>query len=268
MGVPGGEKVQWDGRYQLGVDDAGKDVVYYHVSWAFNGITYWGWIPNKYLAPEVKHWDPSGGIPGDFASPTLGYGNNVDGWIKYHTYGGAQFLNLKAILLKIGISEAEIPDYLSRHTNLCGPLAVMEYFNVSLEEGFRRWIEFSEDMKTALLSGETTSSANLIKFFEAFDIVTKTDSGYRSMIVSINTNQPVIALVTINRNGEVSAQGDTAHWIRITDAEHQKSVKYYNPYTNKYEEIDWDEFEHAWDKVSTASGNGNANRLFITTARD
>lgn len=28
LGVPGGEKVQWDGRYQLGVDDAGNDVVY------------------------------------------------------------------------------------------------------------------------------------------------------------------------------------------------------------------------------------------------
>ena len=95
LGVPGGEKVQWDGRYQLGVDDAGKDVVYYHVSWAFNGTTYWGWIPNKYLAPEVKHWDPSAGIPGDFSSPTFGYGKHVDGWIKYHTYGEAQFLNLK-----------------------------------------------------------------------------------------------------------------------------------------------------------------------------
>jgi len=78
LGVPGGEAVHWDGHYQLGVDDGGNNVIYYRVSWAFNGKTYWGWIPNKYLAPEVKHWDPSGGIPGGFASPTFGYGDFAD----------------------------------------------------------------------------------------------------------------------------------------------------------------------------------------------
>jgi hypothetical protein len=240
-------------------------VVYYHVSWAFNGTTYWGWIPNKYLAPEVKHRDPSGGIPGGLADPTFGYGDLVDGWIKYHTHGGAQFLNLKAILLKIGLSEEEIPDYLSRHTNLCGPLAVMEYLNVSLEEGFRRWIECSDVMKDALFSGDTTSGANLIKFFEAFDIKVEQTKGEISLFNSINANQPVIALVAINNKGEISAQGETAHWIRITDAESKKSVKYYNPYTNKYEEIDWDEFEHAWDTVAETPGNQNSDHVLITT---
>ncbi len=267
LGVPGGEKVQWDGRYQLGVDDTGKDVIYYHVSWTYKDEPYWGWIPNKYLAPEVKHWDPSGGIPGGFADPTFGYGNLADGWIKYHTYGEAQFLNLKAILLKIGLSEAEIPDYLSRHTNLCGPLAVMEYLNVSLEEGFRRWIEFSEDMKTALLSGETTSSANLKEFFEAFDIAVKTDSNYWNMIRSLNSNQSVIALVAI-KNGDVSVNGEIAHWIRITEAKKDGMVKFYNPYTNENEEVKWDTFIDSWDRVSLTSGNENTGRLFITTTMD
>jgi len=267
LGVPGGEKVQWDGRYQLGVDDAGKDVIYYHVSWTYNGEPYWGWIPNKYLAPEVKNWDPSGGIPGEYTFPTFGYGDLADGWIKYHTYGEAQFLNLKAILLKIGLSEAEIPDYLSRHTNLCGPLAVMEYLNVSLEEGFRRWIECSDEMKKALFSGDTTSSANLKKFFKAFDIKVEKTKGEEQLITAYNARQPIIALVAIS-GGSVSPEGSTAHWIRIKEVKPGELVEFYNPYTNDYETVDWHTFMKSWERVAVLNGNEGTNQLFITTAED
>jgi hypothetical protein len=260
LGVPGGEKVQWDGRYQLGVDDAGNSVVYYHVSWTYKDEPYWGWIPNKYLAPEVEHWDPSGGIPGGYADPTFGYGNHVDGWIKYHTYGEAQFLNLK-------VSEAEIPSYLSRHSNLCGPLAVMEYFNVSLEEGFKRWIEFSDVMKEALFSGNTTSSANLVRFFEAFDIKVTETHEEEMLIRAYNARQPIIALVAVC-GGSVSPDGSTAHWIRIKEVKPGELVEFYNPFTNDYETVDWQTFINSWSRVSELSGNEGTNQLFITTARD
>ncbi|MEJ2013021.1 MAG: SH3 domain-containing protein, partial [Anaerolineales bacterium] len=61
LGVPGGEQVEWDGTYQVGLDSSGAQVVYYYVSWDFNGKTYHGWIPNQYLAPQVEHWDPQDG---------------------------------------------------------------------------------------------------------------------------------------------------------------------------------------------------------------
>jgi len=190
----------------------------------------------------------------------------VDGWIKYHTFGEAQFLNLKAILLKIGLSDAEIPSFLSRHTNLCGPLAVMEYFNVSLEEGFRRWIEFSDEMKTALLSGEATSSGDLVRFFEAFDIGVEERRGIRPLITASNTSQPIIALVAIS-GGSVSSEGSTAHWIRIKEATENEMVEFYNPYINDYDTVDWETFVLSWERVAVLSGNEGANQLFITTAR-
>jgi len=267
LGVPGGEAVQWDGNYQHGIDDAGNDVVYYHVSWSFNGTTYGGWIPNKYLAPEVEHWDPSGGIPGEFAAPTFGYGDLVDGWAKYHTHGEAQFLNLRAILLEIGLAEAEIPDYLSRHTNLCGPLAVMEYFNVSLEEGFRRWIECSDDMKQALLCGEATRSAHLTNFFEAFNVQVAKTYGERQLITVSNAKLPIIALVAIS-DGAVSPNGETAHWIRVKEVKEYERVEFYNPYTNDIETVDWETFVNSWSRVSELSGNEGVNQLFITNAKD
>jgi len=266
LGVPGGEAVHWDGHYQLGVDDGGNNVIYYRVSWAFNGKTYWGWIPNKYLAPEVEHWDPSGGIPGGFASPTFGYGDLADGWLKYHAPGAAQNIYLRAMLKAMGYQEI-YNKYPIIHNNLCGPLAVMEYFNVSLEEGIRRWIEFNEDMGLKLQSGGTTSSDDLLEFFKTFDIEGVKTSGAARLITASNSRQPIVALVAIS-GGTVSPDGDTAHWIRITEAKQGGMVRYYNPYSNAYEEVDWTIFLNSWDRVLMTNGNQNADRRFVTTEMD
>jgi hypothetical protein len=263
LGVPRGELVQWDGTYQHGVDENGHQVIYYKVCWEYNGKEYRGWIPNKYLSPKVEQWDDESGIPGDFVDPTFGYGEGVDGWIKYHTYGGAQFLDLRAILIEIGMDPAEIPSNLSRHTNLCGPLAVMQNLNVSLEEGFRRWIEASPQMKEKLLCGEMTSSENLKDLFHAFEFNVNTYSGPDRLIQSITMGQPAIALVATS-NGKLSAEGNQPHWISIRFAERGEPVRYYNPYTNKDEEVSWETFYDAWEQATFTEGNRNTDRLFIT----
>jgi len=142
---------------------------------------------------------------------------------------------------------------------------VMEYLNVSLEEGFRRWIECSDGMKEALLSGDTTTSVDLINFFKAFDIEVEKRSGIDPLITAINTRQPIVALVVINGEGNVSPVGDTAHWIRITEVKKDIFVRYYNPFTNKNEETDWTTFMNSWDKISETSGNEEVDRRLITT---
>ena len=124
----------------------------------------------------------------------------------------------------------------------------MEYLNVSLEEGFRRWIEFSEDMKAALLSGETTSSVNLKDFFEAFDFEVEETHGEENLIRAYNARQPIVALVAISR-GSISPEGSTAHWIRIKEVKLGELVEFYNPYTNDYETVDWDKFVYSWSRV-------------------
>ncbi|MCK4741053.1 MAG: hypothetical protein KAS80_02090, partial [Anaerolineales bacterium] len=131
----------------------------------------------------------------------------------------------------------------------------------------RRWIEFSDEMKTALLSGEATSSANLVRFFEAFDIKVDKTRGEDNLIRSYNARQPIVALVAIS-GGSVSPDGSTAHWIRIKEVKPGELVEFYNPYTNDYETTDWHTFMMSWERVAVLSGNEGASQLFITTARD
>jgi len=143
----------------------------------------------------------------------------------------------------------------------------MEYLNVSLEEGFRRWIECSDEMKKALFSGDTTSSANLKKFFKAFDIKVEKTKGEEQLITAYNARQPIIALVAIS-GGSVSPEGSTAHWIRIKEVKPGELVEFYNPYTNDYETVDWHTFMKSWERVAVLNGNEGTNQLFITTAED
>ena len=81
----------------------------------------------------------------------------------------------------------------------------------------------------------------------------------------MKTVASLIALVAINSEGTISAIGNNAHWIRVTTAERNGLIGYFNPYTNNYEEISWYEFEDSLDRVAETPGNENAQRVLLTT---
>jgi hypothetical protein len=263
LGVPGREKVQWDGRYQLGIDDAGKDVVYYHVSWTFNGEPYWGWIPNKYLAPEVKHWDnriPSSG------EGTYGYGDGKDVWWKYYIgTGAAQNLDLAKLMKELGFEDYDL--YANPHTNLCGWLATMEALGLSLEEGF----EIIAKLYPGILQdGQAqTNPTHLTTFIKSVS-----DDGWSAeskknmdnLYLSLGQGHKAIALVALNENNHFSTSEENArkgHWIRIHSVNNEE-VSYYDSLSNNEKTVSRDAFEQAWESAQYVPGNSSESaNLFV-----
>jgi hypothetical protein len=261
LGVPGGEQVEWTGTYQVGLDSAGERVVYYYVSWEFNGKTYQGWIPNQYLAPEVEGWDPQAGIPGEHANPTFGYGDGVEGWAKYHAGGAAQNLNLRLLLKDLGYPEEIFSQYPAAHHNLCGQLAVMEALGVSLEEGFLRAKKLEGDYTEILQSpSQGTDPSQLEDFIKSFidygwDAATLSSS-INEIPIFVNQNRQILALVTIDtrNDGVINKGGDAAHWVHVISIENE-AVQYYNPYTNTVQSVATRDFEAAWEYTPGNTGS-------------
>ncbi len=50
-------------------------------------------------------------------------------------------------------------------------------------------------------------------------------------------------------SGRVTKDGDIPHWVRVDDVSNETGVSVYNPYTNRIEEIMWDQFQSAWANV-------------------
>jgi len=263
LGVPGGEKVQWDGRYQLGVDDAGNSVVYYHVSWTYKGEPYWGWIPNKYLAPEVKHWDnriPSSG------EGTYGYGDGKDAWLKYYIgTGAAQNLDLSKLMKELGIEDYDL--YAKPHFNLCGWLATMEALEIPLEEGFRILANlYPRILQDDQAQTNPTHLTNFINSFSDDGWSAESKKSMDNLKLSLGQGQKAIALVALDKNNHFSTgkmDAKSGHWIRIhsiSDVE----VSYYDSLTNSLKTVSRYAFETAWDSAQYVPGNSSVSaNLFI-----
>jgi hypothetical protein len=263
LGVPEGKKVQWDGRYQLGVDDAGKDVVYYHVSWTYKGEPYWGWIPNKYLAPEVKHWDyriPSNG------EGTYGYGDGKDAWWKYYIgTGAAQNLDLSKLMKELGIDDYDL--YAKPHFNLCGWLATMEALGIPLEEGFRILASLYPDhLKN---SQAQANASELTQFINEFsDNGWSAESKYTmgEIELSLIQDHKTIVLVALDGNNHFSTcknDAKSGHWIRIRSINGEE-VTYYDSLSNNEKTVTRKEFEVAWESAQYVPGNSSASaNLFV-----
>ncbi|MEE8121241.1 MAG: papain-like cysteine protease family protein [Anaerolineales bacterium] len=267
LGVPGGEKVQWDGRYHLGVNDAGKDVVYYYVSWAFNGTTYSGWIPNKYLAPGVKSWDTGFTSSGE---GTHGYGGGKDAWSKYYTgTGSAQNLDLSKIMKELGFEDYDL--YANPHKNLCGWLATMEALGLSLEEGFEQIAKlYPEILQDGQAQTNSTHLTNFINSFSDNGWSATTGRLFEYLTRSIDSGNRVIALVALNGSNHFSTGEEDArkgHWIRIHSANNEV-VTYYDSLTNSVKTIPLEMFNNAWKSAQFVPGNTSASaNLFIEAFR-
>ena len=243
LGVPQGERVVWNGGYHVGVDADGEACTYYEVSWTVNGHTYSGWIPASCLAPQLTTRDPfAERIYGDWDNPTFGYGDGVAGWAAFHTSGAAQMLNLQALFRSMGFSEEDCAYYASRHTELCGELAVMHALGVSLEEGFARFVGLGEEFASILANPDMGTRAEQLKdFIESFsDCGWSAEYGEMSLEdieADIHQNYQPIALVTIDGSGNVAQNGCTAHWIHVTEVDyHEDRVYFYNPICNSEEQ--------------------------------
>ena len=250
--------VTWNGRYHVAVDSQGKRHVYYYVSytWKPTGQVYEGWVDSAYFSPKMVSPGVSRRVSGDGPVQTFGYGAGAAGWQRYHTYGAAQYLNLRKLFQAIG--DPDYDKYPVRHKNLCGELAVMEAVGVSLEEGFRRFRDVGPSHATILRNAEMgTAPSPLRDFFNAFS-----DYGWHGEQASSNAKdardrilrgEKVLALVTIDtaKGGRVSMSGPTLHWVGLRSlSEETNRVVYYNPYTNGVETVAMAEFMCAWEKAS------------------
>ena len=168
-GIPYDHIVEWAGDYYIGADKDGKRRVYYKVLFEWKGQTYQGWVPSEYFAPPL---DKESGRPQSSGGYRRTYGyNQVDGWADYHAGGAAQNLNVRQIFEQMGydFGEGENP-FSTKHTNLCGELAVMEALGVSLEEGFSKFAELGELYLEILKDPKTgTNRLELGKLFDAFE---------------------------------------------------------------------------------------------------
>jgi len=240
------------------VDSRGKRHVYYYVSytWKPTGQVYEGWVDSAYFSPKMVSPGVSRRVSGDGPVQTFGYGAGAAGWQRYHTYGAAQYLNLRKLFQAIG--DPDYDKYPVRHKNLCGELAVMEAVGVSLEEGFRRFRDVGPSHATILRNAEMgTAPSPLRDFFNAFS-----DYGWHGEQASSNAKdardrilrgEKVLALVTIDtaKGGRVSMSGPTLHWVGLRSlSEETNRVVYYNPYTNGVETVAMAEFMCAWEKAS------------------
>lgn len=267
LGVPGGEKGQWDGRYHLGVNDAGKDVVYYYVSWAFNGTTYSGWIPNKYLAPEVKSWDTGITSSGE---GTHGYGGGKDAWLRYYIgSGAAQNLDLSKLMKELGFEDYDL--YANPHKNLCGWLATMEALGVSLEEGFTILASlYPDQLKDSQAQANASELIQFIKEFSDERWSARAGGGLVSLELSLRKSQRIIALVALDTNNHFSTGEEDArkgHWIHIHSANNEV-VTYYDSLTNSVKTISREVFNDAWKSAQYVPGNTSASaNLFIEAFR-
>ncbi len=263
LGVPGGEKVTWDGTYELGVDSAGDDVVYYRVSWGFNGKTYRGWIPNKYLTPEVRSWDTGIASSGEC---TYGYGGGKDAWWKYYIgTGAAQNLDLSKLMKELGFEDYDL--YANPHKNLCGWLATMEALGVSLEEGFTILASLYPNQLND--SQAQANASELIQFIYEFS-----DDGWSAkskytmdeLELSLQQGHKSIALVALDKNNHFSTgkkDANSGHWIRIRSVNY-KEVTYYDSLRNDEKTVSRDSFEIAWESAQYVPGNSSVStNLFV-----
>lgn len=253
--------VTWDGRYHVMVDSQGKRHVYYYVSytWKPTGQVYEGWVDSAYFSPKMVSPGVSRRVSGDGPVQTFGYGAGAAGWQRYHTYGAAQYLNLRKLFQAIG--DPDYAEYPVRHKNLCGELAVMEAVGVSLEEGFRRFRDMGAGYASILKDAdEGTVSDHLIRFFGAFDdhswhakLGPSTWEGVKWAVHSGKTMLTLVSFDTSN-GGSVSQSGNAAHWVRVTDVKNGR-VFYYDPYSNlRGKSVTRKQFEDAWMKTPGNSG--------------
>ena len=262
--------VTWDGRYHVMVDSQGKRHVYYYVSytWKPTGQVYEGWVDSAYFSPKMVSPGVSRRVSGDGPVQTFGYGAGAAGWQRYHTYGAAQYLNLRKLFQAIG--DPDYAEYPVRHKNLCGELAVMEAVGVSLEEGFRRFRDIRARSVRILRNPEMgTDQDDLTRFFKAFGDhgwdANPGPSTWEDLKWAVHSGKAILALVTIDLadRGRVSSQGATPHWVHVTKVAGGK-VNYYNPYNNKGgESVTEQEFIDAWER----SSGDNASFVSVEASR-
>jgi hypothetical protein len=263
LGIAQGGLVTVLGDYHLIEDGDGWPQVLLLVDYAYaNGRTYRGWVPAKLLGarlvsltPEVILWD------GPFN--TLDYGQGIEPWkaMGYHTYGQAQFLNLRTIFRNLGWDSWTVfPD---RHQNLCGQLATMESMNVSLEEGFRVFASTSRGLAILQNPDTGTSPMDLVQFVEDLGWEAEVYFGSGNLAPFLSSNQVVLALVA-STDGNVRHDGTSGHWVHVLEVDENRGVvRLFNPLFNENQELRLTEFMAAWDRTDEA-GITNVDQIFIS----
>jgi len=178
-------------------------------------------------------------------------------------------LNLQALFRSMGFSEEDSAYYASRHTELCGELAVMHALGVSLEEGFARFVGLGEEFAAILANSNRGSfDFELVAFIDAFS-----DHGWRNTNMTFNdaeqignyisTGGTVIALVDLDTaSGSIIADGNSAHWIHIINVKGD-IIEIFDPYTNSQYSMSTSVFEESW-----ASPTGCSPYQVVTSIRN
>jgi len=137
---------------------------------------------------------------------------------------------------------------------------------VSLEEGFARFVGLGEEFASILANPDMGTRADQLgKYIAAFD-----DYGWRADVGSLTIEaieyeivrggQP-IALVTIDSNGIINAEGSTPHWVHVTEIDSVNSrVYFYNPYTNSSQDVSFEVFDGA---SANTPGNTGTNTVVV-----
>jgi hypothetical protein len=254
--------IEWTGKIHFAQEE-GR--LWYQISYISVTGPITGWIPGKYLA-EYAASGPNDEEPLEPSRKTYGYHDGKDAWSHYLNpdSSAAQYLKLVYLFAAVGDENYQeyTDDYFNPHHNLCGELAVMEAVGISLEEGLKK---FRDTVSAEILKdvGAGTSPDNLTAFFVELGWNSnhnEDDNSGTRLREEVSNGHSTLALVTIdNQQGQIGANGNTAHWVgikAIADGE----VRIYNPFTNKIETYDWEDFRSAW-----AQTPGNDSRYrFIT----
>ncbi len=254
--------IEWTGKIHFAQEE-GR--LWYQIYYIPNTGPTTGWVPGKYLAEYVDSGS-KGGEPREPSRETYGYHDGKDPWGHYlnSDSSAAQYLKLVYLFAAVGDLNYKdyTDDYFNPHFNLCGELAVMEAVWVSLEEGLKK---FRDSVSADILRNMSaqTSVTHLETYFEAFgwnSDHSQDDYSGTGLKEEVSNGHSTLALVTIdNQQGQVNANGNTAHWVGIKDIA-DGEVRIYNPFTNKIETYDWENFRSAWAQTP---GN-NSRYLFIT----
>jgi hypothetical protein len=262
-GIIQGDQVTVVGDYHLVEGGDGQPQVMLLVDYEYaNGQTYRGWVPAGFLGTRLVSLTPEM-ILWEGPINTLGYNQGVEPWqaMGYHTFGQAQFLNLRVVFQNLGWENwAEFPD---RHRNLCGQLATMESMNVSLEEGFRVFASTSSGLGILQNSEIGTSASDLEEFIENLGWQAEVHFGTGNLEPFLSSNQVVLALVA-STDGLVRSDGWSGHWVHVLGFDHDAGVvRFYNPLFNQQQDLAITEFHAAWDRTDEA-GITNVDQIFVS----
>ena len=113
------------------------------------------------------------------------------------------------------------------------------------------------------MAPEGTVYTHLELFFEAFEWNSdfgEDDASGARLKEELSNDHSILALVTIEgQEGRIDPNGTIAHWVDVKEIT-EDGVRVYNPFTNRFEDYDWEDFRRAWAETP---GN-NSTYLFVT----